>query len=89
MWGNRTACGQTLTPDTIGVAHKTLPCGTPVTFYYNGHFLTARVIDRGPFNQNHSWDLTAAAAQRLGLQQTDSVRSVHLRAGQAARARRR
>ncbi len=30
LYGNTTACGQTLRPDTVGVAHKTLPCGTKV-----------------------------------------------------------
>src|SRR5262245_38422346 len=30
LYGNGTACGQTLWPGTIGVAHRTLPCGTTV-----------------------------------------------------------
>ena len=28
LYGNRTACGQTIRPSTLGVAHKRLPCGT-------------------------------------------------------------
>ena len=31
LYGNRTACGQTLGPGTLGVAHKSLPCGSKVT----------------------------------------------------------
>jgi len=32
LYGNKLACGGTLTPSTIGVAHKSLPCGTKVRF---------------------------------------------------------
>ena len=32
FWGKSTACGTVLTPTTIGVAHRKLPCGTTVTF---------------------------------------------------------
>ncbi|MGH2950388.1 MAG: septal ring lytic transglycosylase RlpA family protein, partial [Solirubrobacteraceae bacterium] len=28
FYGNRTACGQLYTPEIVGVAHRTLPCGT-------------------------------------------------------------
>jgi rare lipoprotein A (peptidoglycan hydrolase) len=87
FYGKQTACGGTLTPDTLGVAHKSLPCGTPVTFYYGGRFLTVKVIDRGPFGDGSSWDLTEAAAKRLGLEHSDSVRSAHLRLGAAATRR--
>ena len=50
-----------------GVAHKKLPCGTRVTFYHDGRFLTVPVIDRGPFRRGVAWDLTAAAAKQLGF----------------------
>ena len=49
LYGNRMACGGTLTPGTVGVAHKTLPCGTKVHLRYRGRTVTAPVIDRGPF----------------------------------------
>jgi rare lipoprotein A (peptidoglycan hydrolase) len=65
--GHRTACGEMLTHSTIGVAHKTLPCGTKVTFAYHGHYLIAPVIDRGPYSKGNTWDLTKAAANALGL----------------------
>ena len=32
----RTACGVSLTQTTLGVAHRTLPCGTRVELYYRG-----------------------------------------------------
>src|SRR6266511_113528 len=37
LFGNRTACGQTLTTALQGVAHRTLPCGTPVRLVYAGN----------------------------------------------------
>ena len=49
LYGRQTACGQTLRPSTIGVAHRSLPCGTTVKFVYHGHSLVTQVIDRGPY----------------------------------------
>ncbi len=65
MWGRSTACGQVLRPSTVGVANKTLPCGTPVKFVWHGHSIIAPVIDRGPYIKGRAWDLTAAAAEAL------------------------
>ena len=36
LYGNGVACGGTLMPGTLGVAHKTLPCGTMVKLRYHG-----------------------------------------------------
>ena len=77
LYGNRTACGKRLRRATMGVAHKSLPCGTPVTFYRGGRFITVPVIDRGPFRHGVAWDLTAAAAQKLGMASTSRLRSTH------------
>lgn len=65
MWGRHTACGQILRPTTVGVANKTLPCGTPVKFIWHGHSVIAPVIDRGPYVKGRAWDLTSAAAESL------------------------
>lgn len=65
MWGRSTACGQVLRPSTIGVANKTLPCGTPVKFVWHGRSIVAPVIDRGPYIRGRAWDLTSAAAEAL------------------------
>jgi rare lipoprotein A len=67
LYGNRTACGQTLTAGTLGVAHKTLPCGTIVTFRYGNRKVTVPVIDRGPYSGAREWDLTGATARALGF----------------------
>jgi rare lipoprotein A (peptidoglycan hydrolase) len=63
--GRRTACGQRISRTIMGVAHKTLPCGTQVSFYYEGRTVTVPVIDRGPYGRGISWDLTTAAAEQL------------------------
>jgi Lytic transglycolase len=67
LYGNHTACGETLTPTIIGVAHKTLACGTTVKLAYHGHYLVTTVIDRGPYSQGNSFDLTNGARRALGF----------------------
>jgi peptidoglycan hydrolase-like protein with peptidoglycan-binding domain len=80
FFGNQTACGVTLTPQTKGVAHRTLPCGTKVVLDYNGRFVRTTVIDRGPYANNAKWDITQATAQKLGFTYTDTVRVAKLAA---------
>jgi rare lipoprotein A (peptidoglycan hydrolase) len=70
FYGQQTACGQTLTPATVGVANRKLPCGTLVKVTYHGQGLTVPVVDRGPYANGAAWDLTAAAAQSLGIEET-------------------
>ncbi|MFP5363340.1 MAG: septal ring lytic transglycosylase RlpA family protein [Thermoleophilia bacterium] len=67
FFGRQTACGQILTPDLHGVAHKRLPCGTRIAILYAGREIVVPVIDRGPFNGRFSWDLTQATADALGF----------------------
>jgi hypothetical protein len=63
--GNGTACGQTLTRTLVGVAHRSLPCGTLVTFRHRGTTLTVPVVDRGPFVGGRIFDLTVGACRIL------------------------
>ncbi len=71
FYGKRTACGQTLTPSVIGVANRTLPCGTLVKITYDGHALIVPVLDRGPYSHiGADWDLTAGAAAALDVTET-------------------
>ena len=67
LYGNSTACGGALTPWRLGVAHRSLPCGTRVTFRYGNRSVTVPVIDRGPFAAGREWDLTAATKSKLGF----------------------
>lgn len=75
LYGNALGCGGTLTAGTLGVAHKTLPCGTRVSFRYRGRSVTVPVVDRGPYVGGREWDLTAATRQRLGFGSTGTVYS--------------
>jgi hypothetical protein len=65
--GGETACGGALTSSTMGVANKTLPCGTLVTLRYGGRSVRVPVIDRGPFVAGREFDLTEATKQALGF----------------------
>jgi rare lipoprotein A len=71
FFGKQTACGQILTPSVIGVANRTLPCGTLVKVSYKGRALIVPVLDRGPYSHiGADWDLTAGAAQALSVTET-------------------
>jgi hypothetical protein len=65
LYGNGVACGGVLRPGTLGVAHRTLPCGTKVTLRYHRRQVTVPVIDRGPYVAGRDYDLTAATRDRL------------------------
>jgi hypothetical protein len=67
LYGNGVACGGTLMPATMGVANKTLPCGTMVKLRYHGRSVTVPVIDRGPYVAGRDYDLTEATKARLGF----------------------
>ncbi len=83
FYGQKTACGQTMSPVIVGVASRTLPCGTLVLVDYKGHRLTVPVIDRGPYANNGAmWDLTWGAASALTI--TETVRVKTKVVGQAA-----
>jgi hypothetical protein len=64
--GGITACGETLTAATQGVANRTLPCGTLVTLRYGNRTVRVPVIDRGPFVYGREYDLTWATKLALG-----------------------
>ena len=67
LYGSALACGGRLGPKTLGVAHRTLPCGTWLTIRYGRRRVRLRVVDRGPYSGDREFDLTAAAKQRLGF----------------------
>jgi hypothetical protein len=64
-YGLPIACGGLLQIPQLGVANKTLPCGTMVTFVYGGRAIRVPVIDRGPYIPGRVWDLTGATAVAL------------------------
>jgi rare lipoprotein A (peptidoglycan hydrolase) len=77
LYGNGVACGGTLEPGTLGVANKTLPCGTMVKLRYDGRSITVPVIDRGPYVAGRDYDLTEATKDRLGFPGVGYVQANH------------
>ncbi len=75
FYGKRTACGYAYTTTVRGVAHRTLPCGTLVTFRNpaNGRQVTVPVIDRGPYVSGRQWDMSAGLCTYLGHCYTGSI----------------
>jgi rare lipoprotein A (peptidoglycan hydrolase) len=73
FYGNRTACGYKLTTTLIGVAHRSLPCGTRIAFRHNGRVVIAPVVDRGPYVSGRQWDMTAGLCKALGHCYTGSI----------------
>jgi hypothetical protein len=75
FYGSGTACGQEYTRELMGVAHRTLPCGTVVTFRNpaNGRTVTVRVIDRGPYVAGRTWDMSRGMCEYLDHCYTGSI----------------
>jgi hypothetical protein len=75
FYGKRTACGVAYTESIVGVAHRSLPCGTKIAFRNpdNGKVVVARVIDRGPYVGGRQWDLSAGLCKALDHCYTGSL----------------
>ena len=67
--GNRTANGERFNPNALTAAHRTLPFGTMVrvTNLKTGKAVVVRINDRGPFRSRRIVDLSAGAAEIIGL----------------------
>jgi rare lipoprotein A (peptidoglycan hydrolase) len=65
FYGHRTACGLALTKTLIGVAHRTLPCGTIITFKWGNKVISAPVVDRGPYVGGRQFDMTGGLCVAL------------------------
>ena len=75
LYGGHLSCGGTLDAGDLGVAHKSLPCGTKVTLRHGGRVVRVPVIDRGPYSGAREYDLTEATARRLGFKGYGSIQS--------------
>ena len=64
-----TASGTRYDRNALTVAHRTLPFGTRVrlTSEATGRSVDVVCTDRGPFIPGRTWDLSRAAARRLGM----------------------
>lgn len=73
FYGQRLGCGGTLRAGQLGVANKSLPCGTMVTLRHGRRSVRVPVIDRGPYVGAREYDLTAATKDRLGFGGVGSI----------------
>lgn len=67
--GKTTASGKTFNPERMTAAHRTLPFGTHVriTNQENGKSVTVEITDRGPYVKGREYDISYAAARKLGI----------------------
>ena len=67
--GRLSASGEVFNQSALTAAHRTLPFGTRVlvTNLYNGRQVTVRINDRGPYSGDRIIDLSAGAADAIGL----------------------
>lgn len=67
--GNYSASGEIFNAQALTAAHPSLPFGTRVrvTNLDNGQSVVVRINDRGPYSHNRIIDLSAGAAQVIGL----------------------
>ncbi len=79
LYGNKTYCGQVLTPLLLGVAHRRLPCGTPVAILFDRREIIVPVVDRGPYSGGYDWDLTQATADALGFTASGAIGYVRVK----------
>ena len=72
--GKRSACGQIVRKDELGVAYAGLPCGAKIYVRFDGHEVLTEVVDQGPYVPGRQFDFTPALARKLGLTGTQRVR---------------
>ncbi|MGB3612204.1 MAG: septal ring lytic transglycosylase RlpA family protein [Elainellaceae cyanobacterium] len=67
--GRQSASGETFNQHALTAAHPSLPFGTllQVTNAHTGRTVTVRVNDRGPYAGHRVLDLSAGAAQAIGM----------------------
>jgi rare lipoprotein A len=73
LYGNHLACGGILSPSRLGVANKSLPCGSRVTLRHAGRVVRVPVIDRGPYAGGREFDLTERTARRLRFRGSGTI----------------
>lgn len=75
--GQALACGGHLTPGMMGVAHKSLPCGTRVTIRYRGRQVRVPVVDRGPYAGGREFDLGPGVRAALRFDGVGTIQVAH------------
>jgi rare lipoprotein A len=77
--GPQTASGERYNPSGLTAAHRTLPFGTKVrvTSLKTGKTVTVRINDRGPSSRRRIIDVSAGAAEVIGLK-NDGIGEVRM-----------
>lgn len=73
--GRRTASGELYDSEQLTCGHRSLPFGTviKVTSLKSQKSVIVRVNDRGPFQKNRVLNLSAKAAEAIGIELTGSA----------------
>jgi rare lipoprotein A (peptidoglycan hydrolase) len=79
--GHPSDCGTLLDPNTLGVDHPVLPCGTKLFVRFKSKTVLTQVVDRGPFGPGQAFEVTPALADVLGLSGVQAIRWSFARAG--------
>jgi hypothetical protein len=66
QWLNANGLPIQFMPDTWGVAHKTLPCGTQLVLTHGANTITVPVVDRGPYVAGREIDMSPRIKAALG-----------------------
>lgn len=74
--GKKTASGEIFNSNSMTAAHKTLPFGTKVKVksQKTGKSVVVRINDRGPFHKGRIIDLSKAAANKLGIIKSGTIK---------------
>lgn len=66
----RTTCGQVLGPESLGVTHAVLPCGTKLVLRHDGKQVLTEVIDNALVEPGRQLEVTEALAELLEIEGT-------------------
>ena len=69
----RTTCGQVLAPDSLGVTHPVLPCGTKLILRNGERQVLSEVIDNALVEAGRQLEVTEALGRILDLDRTAEI----------------
>jgi hypothetical protein len=69
----RTTCGQVLAPDSLGVTHPVLPCGTKLVLRHRDRQVLTEIIDNTLVVAGRQLEVTEALGRMLALQETAEI----------------
>lgn len=67
------ACGRTIGPSSLGVAHPVLPCDTKMYISYGDREALTQVLARGGYSAGREFEISPGLARKLGLSGTQQI----------------